>query len=229
MAFTKLLWIIVGTIVVGVGASALTAWGVSSSILAGYDGAQGQAGDSGQDGADGTAGAVGATGTPGIKGADGSTGARGPAGADTGIVGPAGPRGATGAAGAPGAAGASLPAAQSYGPVSGSAVLPIDGTAVTLSSSALTPGTYIYSVYSGLTVSNFGPWDTVTCGNDLVTIYFDSAGTKILKEGGVTVEPTATTFDITCVAGNRLGPFPPSSTTIEVAWTDLAVYTASAR
>jgi len=226
VAFTKLLWIIVGSVVVGVGASALTAWGVSSSILAGYDGAQGQAGETGQDGVDGSTGTSGAA---GLSGKDGATGARGPAGSDTGITGPAGPRGATGATGPAGTAGTILPAPQSYGPVSGSAVLPIDGTSVTLSSSTLTNGTYAYSVYSSFTVSNLGPWDTVRCGNDLVTIYFDSVGTQVLKEGGVTVEPATTGFNVTCVAGNRLGPFPPSSTTIEVAWTDLAVYTASLR
>ena len=226
MAFTKLLWIIVGSVVVGVGASALTAWGVSNSVLAGYDGAQGQSGEAGQDGSDGTAGAVGPTGTPGTKGADGSTGARGPAGDDTGVPGPAGPRGATGATGA---AGTSLPAAIAYGPASGSVILPIDGTRMTLGSIPLTPGTYSYSAYASLTVTNLGPFDDVTCGNDLVTIYFDHVSTAVLKKGGVTVEPTAATFAITCVAGDRSFSGGPTSTNIQVDWTSLSLSAASSR
>lgn len=226
MAFTKLLWIIVGTVVVGVGASALTAWGVSSSVLAGYDGAQGQVGESGQDGSDGTTGAVGPAGTPGINGAVGSTGARGPAGDDTGIPGPTGPRGAVGATGA---AGASLPAALTFGPASGSVILPIDGTKMTLGTLPLTPGTYTFSAYASLTVTNLGPFDDVTCGNDLVSIYFDNDSTGVLKKGGVTVEPTAANFAITCVAGDRSFSGGPTSTNIQVAWTGLALYAATPR
>ena len=226
MAFTKLLLIMLGTVVVGVGASALTAWGISSAVLAGYDGSQGQMGDTGQDGADGTKGAVGPTGAPGVNGNDGAPGARGLTGDNTGVPGPTGPRGATGPTGAPGA---SLPAAITYGPGSGSAILPIDGTKITLGSIPLTPGTYTFSAYASLTVTNLGPFDDVTCGNDLVSIHIIQDSTAVLKKAGVTVGPTPANFAITCVAGDRSFSGGPTSTNIQVAWTDLSLYAATPR
>lgn len=88
--------LLVATLVVSGGSSALVSWAVTSSVVgaqtSGPPGADGSAGSDGAAGADGEPGATGIAGAPGATGPRGSTGPAGAAGA--------------GAAGAPGAAGA---------------------------------------------------------------------------------------------------------------------------
>ena len=119
MAARKLIAIIAASIVLTVGLSTLSAWGVASLVVAtaatssvsGIHGAAGTNGANGKDGATGTPGAnggtgsdgsVGANGAPGPTGGIGGSGASGLPGAQgiAGAMGPVGPAGPTGASGA---------------------------------------------------------------------------------------------------------------------------------
>jgi hypothetical protein len=119
MAARKLFAIIAASIVLTVGLSTLSAWGVASLVVAtaatssvsgvhgaagtnganGKDGATGTPGANGDIGSNGSVGANGATGPTGGVGASGASGLPGPQGiaAAMGPVGPAGPTGASGA------------------------------------------------------------------------------------------------------------------------------------
>ncbi len=116
MAVGKLFTIIAASVVLTVGLSTLSAWGVASMVVgtaatSSVSGVHGSAGTNGANGKDGATGTPGANGTTGPTGEVGAPGAKGTPAAQgiAGAIGPVGPAGAGGPAGPTGASGASAP------------------------------------------------------------------------------------------------------------------------
>jgi hypothetical protein len=116
MAVGKLFTIIAASVVLTVGLSTLSAWGVASMVVgtaatSSVSGVHGSAGTNGANGKDGATGTPGANGTTGPTGEVGAPGAKGTPAAQgiAGAIGPVGPAGAVGPAGPTGASGASAP------------------------------------------------------------------------------------------------------------------------
>jgi hypothetical protein len=222
-----------GSIALCLGLSALTAWGVSTSVLPGIAAPTAQPGfpgDAGADGTDGTPGATGtngtdgATGLRGVGGAEGSTGLTGPQGA----TGPAGPQGSPGSTGSQGARGDTGlpgpgPSALTSGPSSGSATLPSNGEEFVLASIAAPAGTFVYSIQGTLSASDLEFADQAFCYDRSSSVYVGNAPVEHAT-AGVAVTTTAGTVDLVCrlsMAGST-----PSGSTGVIYWTDLTLLVA---
>ncbi|CAN5316387.1 hypothetical protein BH09ACT5_BH09ACT5_01170 [soil metagenome] len=226
MASTNVLVVAAGSVALCLGLSALTAWGVSTAVLAGYAAPTAGTGATGAAGADGTDGSNGKPGATGADGTDGTTGLRGVGGAQ-GSPGAQGTTGATGASGSPGPAGpAGTPAAAALttGPSTSSIVLPADGSEVVLASIPAPAGTYVYSLLGTFSVTGLHPIDQAYCYDRGHSLYVPATPDEYVSTGiAVTAAPAP--FEFVCRI-TTFGSFPASTDPVVVSWTDLTLLVA---
>jgi hypothetical protein len=215
--------IVLAAVALGVGISSLAAWGIATAVVASH-GIVGAPGQDGQDGADGIAGIDGqdgAVGGAGVAGPQGQASLRGPAGA-TGAAGKDGKDGADGADGADAVSTTPI----TVGPLTGSAIMPINGTAATVLTLAVPSGAFIDTADATFTVTGLASMDGVRCGSPSFDSGYSSMNTNgqsfSLHGIGVHASAVATTILVTCQGYGMYG-VPPTSSTIQVSWTGLQV------